>query len=178
MKMSGAIFWGSILLIIGLTMIINVVFKIDLPIVRIAIAAVLIFIGIKILFGKHMRVFNHESEACTNTYTYNNTGGQKNQEYNVVFSKGQVDLRNVTFDNNEAKVIQVHTVFGSTDINLNKETPCKITANTAFAQVNVPSGNEVVMGTSHYQSDSLDTSKPYLDLKIDCVFGNVKVNFY
>jgi predicted membrane protein len=176
--MSGAIFWGSILLIIGLAMIVNVIFKIDLPIVRIAVAAVLIFIGIKILLGKHIKVFNHESAACNYSYNYKYSNDQKNQEYNVVFSKGQVDLRNVVFENNENKYVQVHTVFGNTDVYLNKETPCKITANTAFAQVNVPSGNEVVMGTSHYQSDSLDTNKPYLDVKIDCVFGNVKVIFY
>ena len=172
--MSGAIFWGSILLIIGLAMIINVIFKIDLPVVRIALAAVLIFIGIKILLGKHVKVFNHESKACNYTYT----NDPKHQEYNIVFSKGQVDLRNVTFENNESKLVLVHTVFGNSEINLNRETPCRITSNTAFAQVNVPGGNEVVMGTSHYQSDSLDTGKPFLDLKIDCVFGNVKVNFY
>jgi len=174
--MSGAIFWGSILLLIGLTMIVNVIFKVDLPVARIVLAVVLIFIAVKLLFGRHIRVFNHESKQC-NEYYY--TGdNKKHQEYNAVFSKGHVDLRTVQLESNEPTHVLIHNVFGSTDVLMSKDVPFRITSNTAFASVNIPNGNEVVVGTANYQSDSLDTSKPYLDVKMDVVFGNVKVMFY
>lgn len=174
--MSGTIFWGSILLLIGLVMIVNVIFKMDLPVMRILLAAILIFIGVKLLLGKHVRVFNHESHEYH--YSSFNADNKSQQEYNVVFSKGHVDLRNVTFDKDQPLQVEIHTVFGTTDLYLNKQTPCRIMANTAFATVNIPNGNNVVVGTSSYQSDSLDTSKPFLDIKMDVVFGSTKVIFY
>ena len=173
--MSTAIFWGSILLLIGLTMIINVIFKIDLPVARIAVAAVLIFIGVKLLLGKHLRVFNHESAQCNVQY---NATDKSKQEYNVVFSKGSVDLRNITLTGNEPVRVDVHTVFAHTELHLTKDMPFRITSNTAFASVNIPNADSVVVGTTGYQSDSLDTSKPYLDIKLDCVFGQTELVFH
>ena len=177
MKMSGAIFWGSILLIIGLTMIVNVVFKINLPVFRIVIATVFIFIGIKLLLGRHVRVFGHESTHCTSTFQHmkNNDAAQ---EFNVVFSKGNVDLRSVNVDGAVPVNVQVHTVFGSSTILLQRDTPVRIKSNTAFAAVDLPNAQNVVVGSTSYQSDSLDLSKGFLDLELDVVFGNTKVVFY
>jgi hypothetical protein len=174
MKMTSVVFLGSFLVVMGLVIILNVIFKVDIPVFRILIAFVFLFIGIKILLGKHMNVFGHNTAQINNT-SINQPGSQ---EYNIVFSKNIVDLRDTSFTDNKPVRTHVNVVFGHCEIFLSKDIPFRITSNTAFANIKQPDGNTVVVGSTKNQSKDLDESKPFIDLKIDAVFAEVSLVFY
>ncbi len=173
--MTPAVFFGVLLVVIGFSIIINVVFKIHIPVVRIIIALLFVFIGIKILLGKQVQLFGKNTASVAQPTM---VGSEPMQEYNVVFSKGVVDLRKMEFTNNQPAKVHVNVVFGNCDLILSKDIQYRITSNTAFASVNIPSGNNVVVGSTAYQSEGFDASKPYIDLKLDVVFSNTKLIFF
>jgi hypothetical protein len=49
---------------------------------------------------------------------------------------------------------------------------------SAFAGADLPNGNSAVFGSTTYESPAYAADKPYLDLKIDVVFGGVDVKEY
>ena len=173
--MAPAVFWGSLLVLIGLTIIINVVFRINIPIPRIIFAFVLIFLGIKLLLGKHISVLGHESQ---NIQTHVVTTDKNQHEYNVVFSKDSKDLRTISFASGEPVKVHINTVFGQCDVHVSNDIPLRITSNTAFASVNMPDGNSIVVGSTNYKNAAFDSTKPYIDLKLDIVFANVRLYFH
>lgn len=174
MKMTSFVFLGSFLVVIGLVIILNVIFKINIPVFRILIAFVFLFIGIKILLGKNVNVLGHNT-AHVNTEINIQPGSH---EYNIIFSKNIVDLRDTAFTDNKPARTHVNVVFGQCEIFLSKDIPFRITSNTAFASIKQPDGNTVVVGSIKNQSNDLDESKPFIDLKIDAVFAEVSLVFY
>ena len=51
MKMGAGIFWGIILILIGLGIVIRVVFNIDFPVFKFLVAIFFIFLGLRMMFG-------------------------------------------------------------------------------------------------------------------------------
>jgi len=176
--MGTGFFIGVILILIGCSVIIKIIFKIEFPVFRILFALFLIYLGVKMLIGKDW--FHHSININNDAVFKEQHFGSsinENQEFNVVFGKGVVDLSDVDFKDDKTLTVQVHTVFGGSEILLNREIPVRITLNSAFAGSVLPNGNTAVFGTSTFSSDSLNTSKPYLDLRIDAVFGGAEIRY-
>lgn len=170
------LFWGIILIAIGLSIIFKVIF--DVSVFRILIAIVFILIGIKILVGRSaINVNTKESDVVFNDKKYTEFP-ISNTEYNTVFGKS-------VFDFSEAKIaadtniqLQFNTVFGSSEIILPMDLPVGIKADAVFGAVKLPNDNAAVFGSAHYQSEyDSDTSK-FVDIKASTVFGNIEIKRY
>jgi predicted membrane protein len=176
MKMTWGLFWGIMLVLIGLSLVVKVVFKIDFPIVKIVFAFIFIYLGIKILIGDRPRIFNTHRDDYSVVFgetSFDNI--QKDREYNIVFGQGSMDLRQLKPDSNEVFRVKLNTVFGESKVLINKDVPVQIRANSAFGEVSFPNKNSVAFGNSYYASDSLDTSKAYIEIESNTVFGATKV---
>jgi len=175
--MGSALFWGLLLIILGLSLIFRIVFNIDFPLLKIIIAFVFIFLGLRLLFGSfgmaHFRGGEHDVIFGERKYESFESG----KEYNIVFGKGVYDFRDFTLDGAVRKV-KVSTVFGGSEIRLPRDLPVRIRVDAAFAGANLPNGNTAVFGNTIYESPGFNPSAPYLDLKIDVVFGGVDVRLY
>jgi predicted membrane protein len=179
MKMGHSLFWGLLLVVLGLSLILRIVFNIDFPIFKIFLAFVLIYFGIKLLFGSFetkVHVYRGgEKDIIFGEKTFSNIEG--NGEYNTVFGKGSYDFRG--FDlKGEKKQIKISTVFGGTVIKLDKDLPVRIKVESVFAGADLPNGNSAVFGSTTYESPTFESSKPFLDLKLEAVFGGVEVKTY
>lgn len=175
--MGPSLFWGLLLVILGLSLIFRIVFNIDFPLFKIFIAFVLIYFGVKMLFGS----FNgpnfetKETEVVFNEKQYANP--ESNRDYSVVFGKGVYDFRD--FDlKGEKQRVKISTVFGATVIKISKTLPVRIKVESAFAGTDLPDGNSAVFGSTTYTSPGFDSEKPYLDLKLEVVFGGCEVRTY
>lgn len=178
MKMHSGLFWGLLLIIIGISLILKVVLRIDFPIMKVLLAFLFFYMGFKILFGnfgncsvksKHQNVF---SEAQYKDII------QPEKEYQVVFGKGYFDFRNVQLPESGYVEVKVSSVFGGSEIILARETPVRIKADAAFSGTQLPNGNTAAFGTINYESENFDESKPYLYLKTEVVFGGVDIRRY
>ncbi len=177
MKMGSALFWGLLLIILGLSFIFRIVFDLDFPLFKIFIAFVFIFLGVRMLFGS-FNVVNFK--AGENDIVFGERSFHKfkdRREYNVVFGKGVFDFRDFDLEG-KRKNIKISTVFGASVIKLPQDLPVRIKIESAFAGAELPNGNSVVFGSSYYESPGLNKEEPYLDLKIDAVFGGVDIKLY
>ena len=176
MKMGSSLFWGIILIVIGLSLVIKIVFNVDFPIFKIIIAFIFIYIGLKIMLGDGFRPLHHQysdNDVVFGQSKFNNI--QDGKEYNVVFSKGNFDFRDVQLKPDGPTFVKIHTVFAGSQILIRKDTPVRIRVEAAFAGAQLPNGNSTAFGSTLYSSDSLDTTKPFLDIQAEIVFGGLHV---
>ncbi len=177
--MGHSLFWGLLLIVLGLALILRIVFNIDFPILKIFIAFVFIYFGIKILFGSFGTNFSFhkggEKDIIFGEKKFSNF--EENGEYNTVFGKSTFDFRGYDLKG-ETKRLKLSTVFGGTVIKLDKDLPVRIRVESAFAGADLPNGNSAVFGSTSYESPGFNPDQPFLDLKLEVVFGGVEVKTY
>jgi predicted membrane protein len=177
MKMGPALFWGLLLILIGLSFIFRIVFNIDFPLFKIIIAFLFIFLGLRLLFGSFgfVNIRGGENDVIFGEKRFDYF--EDNKEYNVIFGKGVYDLRDEDLERGTKKV-KLSTVFGGSEVKISKDIPVRIRVDAAFAGAELPNGNTAVFGNTSYESPDFDPAKPFLDIKIDVVFGGVEVRLY
>ncbi len=172
--MGMGLFWGAMLLILGVALIIKVVFNVDFPIGKVLIGVFFILIGIKFLLGRTImpegRVGPHETIFNERVYDRPEEG----KEYTVVFGKGVYDFTDVDLSKGTFHA-KVSTVFGGSVIKISRDMPVKIDADAVFAGAELPDGNTAVFGSTYYTSDSYNPDSAYLHIKADVVFGGVQI---
>ena len=165
-------FWGVIIIIIGIIVIINVVFGTKIPIFPLIFGLFLIYLGVKVITGischRTSRSAIFEEKKIE---TESPTG-----KYDVIFGRNVIDLTNVQLKEGVSR-IEVNTVFGSSVLKINPSMPIKIIASSAFGSARMPDGNMVAFGEYTYKSDSLKQSdqKNYLLINLHVVFGSGEV---
>jgi predicted membrane protein len=174
MKMGAGLFWGALLLLMGIALIIKVVFNVDFPLFKILIGVFFIMLGLKVLFGRVLipegRIGPHEIIFSERVYDEPENG----KEYSVVFGKGVYDFTKVDLSNGDFNV-KVSTVFGGSVIKIDDDMPVRIDADAVFAGAELPDGNTAVFGSSHYKTESYRPDSASLNIKVDVVFGGVQI---
>jgi predicted membrane protein len=174
MKMGAGVFWGALLILIGLALIIRFVFNVDFPVFKVLLAMFFIYIGLRILFGS-FSVFRWESRPDDVIFSERDFyEPMNNKEYNVVFGQGNFDFTNVDLSRGNVNV-KIGTVFGSSKLKIDRNMPVKIVADAVFSGAELPDGSTAVFGTSSYQSETFNPDSNHLKIKLDVVFGGVEV---
>ena len=175
--MGPSLFWGLLLVVLGLSLIFKIVFKIDFPLFKIFIAFLLIFFGVKMLFGSFHgnAIETKDNEVLFGEKRFSNLEGHR--DYSVVFGKGTYDFRDYDLKGNK-QFINISIVFGASVVKLNKDMPVKIQVESAFAGANLPNGNSAAFGSTTYTSPDFNPEKPHLEIKLEVVFGGCEVRTY
>ena len=169
--MNWSIFFGILLVLFGLSLILKVIFNIDIPLARVAIALFLIYLGVRLFIGKDFTLMPRHINENTIVFgqrTINQV--EDDMEYNVVFGKGIFDIRNVHPADSHEIYIRLNTIFGSSDILYNDTVPLRIKSTSAFAGTKLPNGNTEAFGTFEFNTDSSDR-KPLVRIETNTVFG-------
>jgi len=175
MKMSSSIFWGILLILVGLSLILKVVFHVDFPFFKFLFAFFLIYLGIRIFIGKDFRMFSDVGDEQTVIFSQRTiTHVESGKEYSVLFGNGIFDLRNLPNSSDEKMEIKLNTVFGSTEVLVNDSLSLEIKANTVFAGSKMPDGNTNAFGESEYNSNR-SGQRPDLRIESNTVFGGFQV---
>ena len=172
------LFWGIVLMLIGLLIIVNIVFQINLPIFKVILAFFLIYLGVRILIGGSgahgARNQSHETAFGERTFTAS-AGGRNH--YDVVFGRAVIDLRNLPLQDKLTQ-IQVTAVFGKADIWLDRNTPVKIESDVAFGGAQLPDRHSGGFGSVSYVSENFDSATNALHLRTTAVFGGVVAEYH
>jgi predicted membrane protein len=172
------LFWGLLLVVVGLGIIINIVFGVHIPILKTLLALFLIFLGVKLLLGNWWSPWcfhGGKNEILLHERTITSLPGEHN-EFDIVFGKGTFDLRNLSL-NAPVTTLNVDTVFGGTEILLTKGTPVKIDADVAFGGATLPDQETGGFGRFTYQSENFKPAEKYLYIKASAVFGGVEIRY-
>ena len=173
MKMGAGLFWGIILIIIGLSIIFRVLF--DVSIFRVVLAIVFILIGIKLLIGHPiMRHEGSNDHVIFGERTIRSNPVHGN-DYSTVFGKTVYDFREMDDLPDRKTKITMNTVFGSTDILLPADLPVIIHAEVVFSSARMPNGNTIAFGDANYSSKVTEPDSATLYIEAHVVFGGLDI---
>jgi len=175
--MGASFFWGILLVIIGLSIIIKVVFQIDIPVFRLIIAFLFIYIGVKVLTGNfHRNNDNHQSDVIFGNSKFS-FKDQTPSEQNIVFGRSIIDLRQVDSTKLPAQM-EINIVFGAAEIILPENVQIQIKVDAVFSGTTLPNNNTSAFGTTYYETPGFETGKPCLFLKINVVFSGATIRIF
>lgn len=169
---SSAIFWGSIIILFGLSILIKEIFGINIPIFKILIGLFFIFLGIKFIVGGFN--FGKSEKDGQIIFSEGKTYYNENErDYNIIFGRGEIDLTNLPKPDGIEK-IEVNVVFGNGVLFLNKETSYSVKSSAAFGSVSDNQNKSSAFGESSSYSSNFDSENYYL-IESNAVFGNLKI---
>jgi len=166
--LASGIFWGSLLILWGASIILNAVFHLNIPFFRIAFALIVIWFGLRILLGGRCCGGGRAAVFSESTFKGDKAPG----DYNIVFGKGDIDLTGLKID--KPTRIEVNVVFGNGTLKLPAKTPFRIKANAVFGNAQLPDGKVISFGDSVYESKGAEGSANVLDIQANVVFGRLE----
>ncbi len=168
-------FWGIVLIILGILLIVKYIFNVQFPVFRILIAVLFIYLGIRILLGN---CCGYRSNSCDNSaaFTEKEFSYNANQNnYNCVFGSSSLDLSELQITAN--KTIDVSVVFGEFRVKLNKDQNIEIISNTAFGSTDLPYENVGGFGSKTFRTPKFNESLPHLTIRTNVAFGSMKISY-
>lgn len=178
-------FLGLLFLAIGAILVIQNVFNIDLPIIRICFGLLLIYWGLQVVFGSFgmkVRGFQVNSKSTTHEAVFSNSKfkirndeGSMNSSFTTAFGSSQIDLSNLTPEEME-KEIKIENAFGQTHIKTNGVVPLIVKVSSGFSNVQIRGQAMGMFGDNSFQSENFKTDAPHLKLKIETGFGKVIID--
>lgn len=164
------LFWGAIVVLIGLGIILNGVLGIRIPMVRIIFGLLLIYWGVSLLAGMSFR-------RTSGATAFNETvvrSSEASGKQDVLFGKATIDLTGIQLKPGVNRY-EVNTVFGASVIRLNPATPAKVIVSSAFGGVRMPDGSNVAFGENTWRSPTFKEDSAYLYVKAAVVFGGIEI---
>lgn len=162
------VFWGIVVVLLGLSIILNVVAGVKIPFFRIFFGLLLIYWGLSLLIGARFR----RSGAAV--FSDAKVKAASAGKHDVVFGRATIDLSGIALKEGVNRY-EVNTIFGASVIRLDPAMPVKVIASAAFGGVKVPDGGNVAFGESTWRSSSLREDSTHLLVKADVVFGATEV---
>lgn len=177
-------FWGIMFLAIGIVVIIQTIFKIDLPVLKILFGVFLIYMGLKVIFGSFglsVKGFQVEQISTETQSVFSNSefksrqaDGSINKKFSTAFGNSVLDLSDLS-EEELSKEIQISNGFGKTLVKTNPAIAIKAQVAAGFASVKIRDQKVGVVGETDIQTPGWSADKPHYKLKIETGFGEVTV---
>ena len=161
------LFWGIIVIIIGISIILNSIFHLDIPIFKIVASLFFIYLGISIITNSSI----NKSDTKSTIFAESETQKPQGNEYNTIFGSSKIDLSDLKLKDSFTS----NTIFGSTIIYIDSKKPINIVASSAFGEIKMPNSNSVNFGEITYTTDTYNEKNNSINIKTSVVFGSVEI---
>lgn len=169
---TSGLFWGTLLIIIGLSVILKAIFGINLPIIRILLGVLIIYLGMRVIIGGFSKTVDFGEDAFFGNSHLTFTQEQK--DYSILFGTGTIDLRPVK-DSDKKERINSGIIFGKSTIILPKGEPFKVDLSAAFGKVELDEKSINGIGDTVWYSPEYKDSEESNTLKASAVFGSMEI---
>jgi predicted membrane protein len=172
--MDSRLFWGVIIVILGVSLILNHLFKINLPIFKILLGLGIIYIGVTVLMsGFNVSIGNSDGQhAIFSTEQTKPEVLNDREEFNSIFGKMTVDLRQSEIP--DRGNLEVNAVFGSATVYLPPNVRVHLKSGSVFGSVKNQERSLDGIGESSTDSGPADAVKQ-LDIEANAIFGEVRI---
>lgn len=177
MKMTFTIFLGALVLLAGLSILLDAVFHIHFPFVRTAFAFLLLFFGVRMLLGAWApagRETSTTGSAIMSDQTYAPTAAVPYLKYDVIFGRTTVDLTSLPRPT-QPITVEVNAIFGGAVVTFDKSWPVVVEGNAAFGDVRMPDQTMAAFGSTRYRPRGQEGSEPLIRLRCNAIFGSCEV---
>jgi predicted membrane protein len=165
-------YWGALIILAGVLLIIRNVFKIDIPVMGVIFPIFIITLGISLLTGFRGTGSNHSKNVLFSEADFETINSE--EHYSVVFGKGSYDLRN-TKPTDKDITVDISCAFGSAEIFINPDIPMKIRVSSAFGGGQMPNGKTVAFGEREYTTPAYRAGLAAILVKANVVFGGIEI---
>jgi hypothetical protein len=160
--------WGSLLIVIGVSLLLKAFFGISLPIMRVAIGVFLLYLGLTFLVPT--KTIGHETKAIIFNKKYIHADLFEDHAYSVIFGEGTIDLSEL----DKPTHVQIKSSYSSTTVILDPNIPTKVIIDSMFSNVSLP--DETITSFGHYSYKNMDkTVQPLLVVRVKALFSKVIV---
>lgn len=141
----GGLFWGLLIILIGVSMVMKHAFNIDFHLVRIFIGIIIILFGIRMVTGwswgsKSQWMGRQHFGSGIKVNDYSSGKG----EYNIIFTEGTIDLTSELLRNKVPREINV--IFGSATVLVPDNINLDLESTTVFGSTTLPNRSQRVFG--------------------------------
>jgi predicted membrane protein len=164
-------FWGIVLVIFGASVIVNVLFHVHIPVMRIIFGLIIIYVGVQVITGHRWNPCKSRNACFSSEARFD---GSLGNDYSVVFGKNTIDLTTLPVDAKN-KTFKVSTVFGASVVIIPSDIPAIIKASSAFSGMNFPNGTTLSFGEYVYKNKAYADQPDAIKVQIDLVFGGCTV---
>ncbi len=169
--LGSGLFWGGVIVLWGISVIVQAVFHVNIPVFRIVFGTVLIALGVQLITGRPWGWKNDHAAAFTETAF---TGAAKDG-YNVAFGRGEIDLTGTSTGKAGLRTT-VNVAFGSGRITVGEKQPVRVHANVAFGQATAPDSSSATFGQLRWESPSAKGKKDgVVEIRANVAFGGLEV---
>ncbi len=165
------LFWSGALILLGIGLILNFIFRTRIPFIRIFFALFFIYLGISFLIGSSGRSHHGHIARGSEMIT---VSGSAMTDYDVIFGQTDIDLTQFELKDQVVRA-EVNIVFGTGRLRIDSTMPVRVEISAAFAEALMPDSTSINFGSSTYRSGSFDERKPYLLIKTSVVFGKLEL---
>jgi predicted membrane protein len=193
--MCSSIVFGVVLLALGASFLLGALFGISIPVFRILIGLLFFYLGFQLITGlpRHKHHWHCWSKMESTSGCHSTFMGSARvtldeatlrakapyYEYATVFGSSLVDLSQVPVAVIKTLptplVFSINTVFGKTEVILNKEVPLRVEAQSAFGNVRFPDATNVAFGSQLYQANQHE--QPLVIVRTNTVFGSTEMHY-
>ncbi len=162
-------FWGVVIILFGLSILLREVFHVHIPFVKILFGIILIYFGVKMIAGGFMK------GGTRNAAVFGESEMQydaKHDDYDIVFGSGTIDLFKIETPAQNRK-IEVSVVFGNGELILNDSIPMRIEMNSVFGASIMEDKRINAFGKTHNTTSAYKEGQPYILLETNVVFGKL-----
>ncbi|CAN5447677.1 hypothetical protein BH11BAC1_BH11BAC1_03390 [soil metagenome] len=168
---STGVFWGVVIILFGLSIILREVFHVHIPFVKILFGLILIYWGVKMIAGGFWNSGSRNSSVFKNSEMQYDP---KHDDYDIVFGSGTIDLFKVEAPMQNRK-IEVSVVFGNGTVIINDSIPMKIEMNSVFGSSVMEDKRTSAMGKTYNTTSAYKEGQPYILLETNVVFGRLDI---
>ena len=169
MRLFGGMFMGIVFLVVGVILLLNSIFNFNINIFKLILGIIIVLFGVFVLFNGFG--FEDSRNIIFREGVIRVLKAQ--DEYNIIFASGTVDLSKVKVGNNVRK-IKINTIFADGKVILNPDVPTVIKASSAFGELELPDKSSVTFGSTKYETAEIVENRGYLEIDANAVFGKLK----
>jgi hypothetical protein len=166
------IFWGIVLIVLGVWFLVRKYVPVNIPVIRILIAVLFVYLGVRVLI--HGPAFRDKNTVVFSQSEMSYGSGEKDNEYNMIFSSGNVDLTGIPVGDRSVSA-EVNVIFGSGTLRLNPAVPARVHMSSVFGSVHAPDGKSVTFGDTIFVTPAYKAGAPALEVKAAAVFGSLRI---
>lgn len=166
-------FWGFFFILLGISLILKIIFKMRINIIKLFIAVLVISIGVK-LFLKSVSPKVLSNTVILETKHFSTDNFSPN--YFILFGKGELNLNNYAFSKKKINRIKILNFGGKFNLNYNINYPIEIKVNNLFSFSQLTEQNINILGKASDKTSSYDPLMEHLDIEITVIFGKVTLN--
>ena len=165
------IFWGSVLIVVGVWFIVRRSVPVHIPVIRILVAVLFVYAGVRILVRGPVSTDHNVAIFSESTMSY---APDRSREYNLIFSSGLVDLSAASPSGASIRA-EVNVIFGSGTLRINPSVPVRVSMSSAFGTVESPNGRSIAFGDTVYTTESWREGAPAVEIHATAVFGRLTI---